>query len=118
MAAKRTERARSSKVELHIGIRIHDQNVPATAADHLVNAEIVEMPAVRQVDVRAFGVDQSQRFGQKRPECASRAGLDLFLADFGGRIGEPCAETDVKERQSKGCCRRGVVAHARAHGRA
>ena len=104
--------------KLLIGIRIHHQNVPATAADHLVNAEIVEMPAVREVDVRALGVGQSQRFSQQRLERAGRAALHLFLADVGGRVGEPCAETDIEKRHQKSRCRRGVVTHAGAGGRA
>ena len=105
------------EVEVLVLVRVDDQNVAAPAADHLVDAEVVEMPAVGQINVIAFGIRQSQCFGQQRLKRAGRAGLYFRLGNFCGGIGKPCAEANVEEGHQEGCCRGGIISHARTGSR-
>src|SRR5262249_26056753 len=77
---------------------IADNNQTAAAAHHLVDAEVLEMAAVGQVDVLLVLARHAQELGQER--AGRRAGTVVPVRHVAGwpRIAKPPAESDIEER--------------------
>ena len=65
------------------GINHHDQ--AALAAELVVDAEVVEMSAVRQVDIGALVVRTSQHLVEQRQQRIAGLSLDFSNASGSGR---------------------------------
>src|ERR1700722_18728500 len=83
--------------EAAVVARVAHQNMAATAQYHFVQSEIVEMPAVGEIDVTAARIGESEHLGKQRHECELGSAADVSLIAFGVRITQPCAEAHVED---------------------
>src|SRR5215469_3761444 len=84
---------------IRIATRITDDNVSAAPADHLVDAEIFEMTAIRQIDVPAGVSRQPEHFIDDRDETEKRPLASR--RSIVSRIPEPPAEPYIAEHHQK-----------------
>ena len=102
------------KRERGVATGIDHENVATAAQHHLIQAEVLEVAAVRQVHVRAVVGCAAEHFGEKGSETMLRlAAAPLRL----GRIAEPRAQSRVEHRQQERQQWRREGAHVRTGGR-
>ena len=82
---------------------------PAAAADQFVDAEVLEVPAVREIHPRPIVGGHAEQLAQQLDQRQPRAfvGPDLCPA----RVAQPPAEAHVENRHQERERRRGVIAH-------
>src|SRR5260370_726586 len=85
----------------------------ATPLDHFVQAQILEMPAVPQVDVRVLVVRKPESFFDERSRGGMRAAFAPGLFAMYARIPEPAAQPGVEQGHDKSDDRGGIVSHVR-----
>ena len=97
-----------------IAARIADDDRAAAAPDHLVEAEILEMTTVGEIDELAVVVGEAQRLVDEGFCRELRSAQGEARRAGGAGIAEPTAEADVEQGQEQAERRRGVIAHVRA----
>ena len=110
--------AKVFELEVLVAAGVDDQDETAAPADHLVEAEVLEMASVRQIDVGPGVGGPAEHLRQQRSDGPGRPiQLVAFLARAPG-IPQPPSEPNVEESQQEGQGRRGVIAHVGAGCRA
>src|SRR6266508_4255788 len=87
---------------IRVGPGIDRDDVPTAAAYHLVDAEVLEMTAVRQVDVRSVIGGETERFLDQRLDRECRTLMAVGLPALPAGIAQPPTEPHVEQRQQEG----------------
>ena len=101
------------ELELRIATGIAHDDQAAAPPHHLVDAEVLEVTAVGQIDVLVRVGRQSEHLGQKRPDRNSWTVVLIRFLALLSRIAQPPAQPDVEQRHQEGDRRRRVIAHVR-----
>src|ERR1019366_5708583 len=83
--------------EVLVAAGVDDENEPASAAHHLVEPEVLEVAAVRQVDVRLRIRREAERLGKQRPDGESGALPAAGLSAFPAWVAPPPSEPNVEQ---------------------
>src|SRR5260221_11861444 len=67
--------AQISKLELPICRPVYDDDAAAAPLPHLVNAKILEVAAIRQINIRAPFIGEPESFSVQRLDSGTRTGL-------------------------------------------
>ena len=101
-----------------VGAGIARDDVAATPAHELVDAEVLEVPAVGEIHVAARFVGEPEDLAQQMEQRDLRSRLlpRVLVALARVRIAHPAAEPDVEDAHQKREGRRAVIAHVGACG--
>ncbi len=90
--------------ELFIAAGVHGHHQPAAPAHQFVQAQVLEMAAVGQVEEVGIGVRQPEQLGQNAEQTdAGRRTLPVLFLDG---VGRPASQPQVKQRHEEGQRRR------------
>src|SRR6266481_9159445 len=88
--------AQISKLELRICGSVYHDNIAAAPLHHLVNAKILKMAAVGQIDVRAAFIGQAKSFSDQRLDGGTWPRLLPCRISRFTRITQPCAQACIE----------------------
>ena len=103
--------AQGAKRNVRVLLAVDCDDVTAAAADQLVNAEIVEMAAVGEVDVAGAVVGAAKQLFEQVQGAEHRPAVS---GNAMTRIADPAAQPDVESRKQAGDRGRGMIAHVGA----
>ena len=89
------------EAELGIATGVAHDDVAAAPADHFVESQVLEMAAVRQVDVAPAVLGQSKQFVEERTERPARAVGRVVSTALFARVGQPPSQPDVEQRHQE-----------------
>src|SRR5438045_9242849 len=90
----------------------HD--VKALPENHLIQAEVFEVAASRDVDVVVLVIRQPKRIPGELPKGQLGRNILVTLAAALARIAKPGAQANIEKCHDEGQYRRGVISHIRA----
>ncbi len=106
--AQRVRQVRKRVVRVAAGVRHDDHAAPAD--HHRPQTQVLEMPAVRQIDVRVRVRLESEQLANERPDA--ERGIAPLPRGGIARVAEPQTETRIGERQQEGAGLRRVHPHS------